>query len=128
MIHSTEDTVVWNVAQGERLVEIEVEEVPGQGCGTLPEKFVVTGRIVQPDGSPVEAATVWAVDKGLRSEEALGEATTDADGRYRIEYERAQPTETARPRSTRCPTDAATSSGPKKGSDFAIPNGLEAES
>jgi hypothetical protein len=47
--------------------------------------FVVTGTVTQ-DGEPLEGLTVRAVDRDLGGEEPLGEATTDADGRYRIGY------------------------------------------
>lgn len=47
--------------------------------------FVVTGTVTQ-DGEPLEGLTVRAVDRDLAAEEPLGAATTDADGRYRIEY------------------------------------------
>ncbi|MFC6942705.1 hypothetical protein ACFQE8_22550 [Salinirubellus sp. GCM10025818] len=46
---------------------------------------VVKGRITQ-DGTAASGLTVRAYDRDLRGHERLGEATTNADGRYRIAY------------------------------------------
>lgn len=48
--------------------------------------FLVHGRVVQGDGGGVPGLIVRAFDKDLRSEEPLGEATTDAVGAYEIRY------------------------------------------
>jgi peptidoglycan hydrolase-like protein with peptidoglycan-binding domain len=48
--------------------------------------MVVRGRVRQPDGSPLAGALVRAFDKDLRSEELLGEVTTDEAGRYEVTY------------------------------------------
>ncbi|HEY3871163.1 MAG TPA: neuraminidase-like domain-containing protein [Actinocrinis sp.] len=58
------------------------------------EEYAVSGRISWPDGTAAIGVVVRAVDKDLRSEEALGpyapdfdhETRTDGDGRYRIPY------------------------------------------
>ncbi len=51
---------------------------------------VVRGRVRRADGSVLAGASVRAFDKDLRSEEPLGEAPTDAQGRYQISYNAAQ--------------------------------------
>jgi peptidoglycan hydrolase-like protein with peptidoglycan-binding domain len=48
--------------------------------------MVVRGQVRQPDGSPFASALVRAFDMDLRSEELLGEVTTDEAGRYEITY------------------------------------------
>ncbi|MDN3514337.1 MAG: neuraminidase-like domain-containing protein [Candidatus Brocadia sp.] len=55
---------------------------PGEGR----EQFVVQGQIRQADGSPLVSGLVRAFDKDMRSEEQLGETTTDREGRYEIQY------------------------------------------
>lgn len=50
---------------------------------------IVTGFIRAEDGSPASGATVRAFDKDMRSEELLGEVSSDA-GRYVITYTEAQ--------------------------------------
>jgi peptidoglycan hydrolase-like protein with peptidoglycan-binding domain len=52
--------------------------------------MVVRGQVLQPDGSPFSSALVRAFDKDLRSEELLGEVTTDEAGRYEITYSAEQ--------------------------------------
>lgn len=53
---------------------------------STPEAFVVRGQIRQTDGSLLVGAIVRAFDRDLRSEQLLGETTTDKDGRYEITY------------------------------------------
>ena len=81
LIASTENSVLWNVAQGDTDVTIEVETV-----AVLPQRFVVLGHVRQADGRPLVNAPVRAFDRDLRSEQTLGEARTNAQGRYRITY------------------------------------------
>ena len=47
---------------------------------------IVRGQIREADGSLFGGAIVRAFDKDMRSEESLGEATTDPKGRYQIRY------------------------------------------
>jgi hypothetical protein len=51
-----------------------------------PKKFIVRGRLSQPDGSPLSGIIVRAYNKGLRSEQLLGEAVTDDNGGYEIKH------------------------------------------
>lgn len=48
--------------------------------------YNVTGRITLANGEPVSGVTVRAYDRDLRSQQLLGEATTDEDGHYEIIY------------------------------------------
>jgi hypothetical protein len=50
------------------------------------DPFRIEGRVLQADGTPV-AGEVRLVELRLRGETPLGRATTDAAGRYAIEYE-----------------------------------------
>lgn len=51
-----------------------------------PSVFSVSGVVRFADGTPAAGIGVFAVDRDLRAEEALGRATTDAAGAYRIAY------------------------------------------
>lgn len=85
-IKSTEESVLWNVKKGENPVTIEIDEsVREESKG-----FIVKGRIRQANKSPLVNGVVRAFDKDLRSEQLLGEACTDKEGRYEISYTRAQ--------------------------------------
>jgi hypothetical protein len=46
----------------------------------------VQGKICLADGTPVPGLRVTAFDRDFRSEQLLGKARTDAEGRYRITY------------------------------------------
>jgi hypothetical protein len=48
--------------------------------------FVVKGRVTHADGKPLFNATVRAFDRDLRTEEPLGDTTTDGTGHYEIRY------------------------------------------
>lgn len=48
--------------------------------------FTVRGQVRQADGKPLPGVSVSAFDRDLRSEQPLGNATTDAEGRYEIHY------------------------------------------
>lgn len=48
--------------------------------------FLVLGTIHHPNGKPLVKGKVIAFDRDLRGEQPLDEATTDAEGRYRIAY------------------------------------------
>jgi hypothetical protein len=51
-----------------------------------PKTSIVRGQLSQPDGSPLSGIKVRAYNKGLRSEQLLGEAVTDDNGNYKIEH------------------------------------------
>ncbi|MGH9929231.1 MAG: neuraminidase-like domain-containing protein, partial [Pyrinomonadaceae bacterium] len=83
LIKSTEDSVLWNVAAGNTEVVIEV----AISAASKPEEpFVVRGKVRDVDGNLLVGIVVQAFDKDLRSEELLGEATTNNAGEYEIRY------------------------------------------
>ena len=49
----------------------------------------VKGRIVGPDGKPLEGVTVNVYDKDLMVDDHLGEAVTPANGKFRVEFTQA---------------------------------------
>jgi Tc toxin complex TcA C-terminal TcB-binding domain/ABC toxin N-terminal region/Neuraminidase-like domain/Salmonella virulence plasmid 28.1kDa A protein len=55
---------------------------------TIP--LVVHGQVTWEDGRPVTGATVQALDQDLRGQETLGQAQTDVQGSYTIQYTTAQ--------------------------------------
>jgi hypothetical protein len=54
------------------------------------KQFIVTGNVLQPNGTPVVGAKVTAFDRDMRSEQRLGKATTSEAGRYKITYTAGQ--------------------------------------
>ena len=59
------------------------------GVGTQPER-VVKGAVRMFDGSAAAGLVVSAFDRGLRSEQALGQSQTDDRGFYQIRYSQEQ--------------------------------------
>src|SRR6185503_16981339 len=51
-----------------------------------PQAMKVRGQVRHSDGTILAGKTVRAFDKDLRTEELLGEQTTDSQGRYEIQY------------------------------------------
>jgi len=88
LVHSTEESVLWNVEAGDTqiLIEVVIPDAPPPNQEPKPEPFAVRGQVRQADGSPLISATVRAFDKDFRSEEALGEAITNQSGEYEIKY------------------------------------------
>ncbi|HHJ20366.1 MAG TPA: hypothetical protein ENJ84_11185 [Gammaproteobacteria bacterium] len=82
LVHSTEDSIIWNMPQGERVVTIEVEH----SAVEEPKEFVVRGTVKDETGDPQSGLQVRTVDVDLRREELLDEATTDSNGHYEITY------------------------------------------
>ncbi len=54
------------------------------------EAYIVRGTVRNPNGKPVVGAEVRVFDRDLRSEQLLGEGTTDKRGRYEISYTTAR--------------------------------------
>lgn len=54
--------------------------------GSRDDVFIVRGLVRQTDGTPFSGALVVAMDRDLRGEEVLGQATTNRDGYYEIRY------------------------------------------
>lgn len=86
LIKSTEDSVLWNVNQGETEITIEVELVTNNDPSVKQKPCVVSGAVRDANGNLVAGVIVRAFDRDLRSEERLGEASTDAKGSYEISY------------------------------------------
>lgn len=96
-IHSTENSVCWNVNAGETNIVIEVdagvsENPPTETTGTTettePEEpnWVVRGRVVNHELRGETGLCVVAVDKSIDSEVRLGKGTTGERGAYEIHY------------------------------------------
>ncbi|NLR82361.1 neuraminidase-like domain-containing protein [Chitinophaga eiseniae] len=84
ILSGSHDTKNWNVHETTEEIGLEVEPKSGQD-GV--QSAIVTGTVYQPDNTPAPRLTVKAFDKDLRSETALGEAITDANGKYSISYD-----------------------------------------
>lgn len=86
LIKSTKDLVLWNLEAGEKEITVTVD-MQGLGQPNQHQGFVVSGQVRMADDTPLaETLTVSAFDKDLRTEQLLGEAQTDRDGRYEIKY------------------------------------------
>ena len=55
-----------------------------------PDEYVVIGTVTDQAGKPMRGLKVVAYDQDLRYRQRLGDATTEADGRYAIRYRREQ--------------------------------------
>ena len=67
------------------------EPQPSDSDALPPEfEFLVRGQVIYKAGLPIEGVTVRAVHKELRRELLLGEATSDATGRFEIYYGNAR--------------------------------------
>jgi peptidoglycan hydrolase-like protein with peptidoglycan-binding domain len=64
--------------------------IEGRSVDAVVNAFTLHGTVRNPDGSPVPRITVKAFDRNLRAETLLGEAPTDADGKYEIHYRQQQ--------------------------------------
>lgn len=60
------------------------------GAGGEPPEFVVKGTVRLFDGSPASGVMVFAFDRDLRREQALGQSPTDKQGFYEIHYSARQ--------------------------------------
>jgi Tc toxin complex TcA C-terminal TcB-binding domain/Neuraminidase-like domain/Salmonella virulence plasmid 28.1kDa A protein len=88
LVHSTEDSVLWNV-QGDKtdiVIEGDFESDQPQSNGRQ-----VKGRVLFADGSAAAGLAVKAFDRDLRSEQELGEGRSDNQGLYQIDYRDARP-------------------------------------
>src|SRR5438067_13468335 len=52
--------------------------------------FVVQGRVIWSDLRPASGLTIDVLDMDLRGSQPLGRATTDADGKYSLQYTATQ--------------------------------------
>lgn len=84
LLHSTEAEVKWDMAEHEASFTVEIDE-------DLPANFTVRGHVVQPDGAPKAGVNVKAFERHLRKELELGEAKTDKDGTFVIQYTKSRP-------------------------------------
>src|SRR5215204_5556109 len=89
LLHSTEDSVLWNARMGDHEVEIEIDDSTGEGP-PMPENFVVRGRIVGHELRGLPGRHVVAVDKNVGGDVPLGEGTTGERGAYEIGYSGAR--------------------------------------
>jgi ribosomal protein L7/L12 len=65
---------------------VVLEPMPQPAEPSDHDAFNVFGQVLLSNGQPVEACTVRAFDRDLRSEQLLGETRTDRMGSYRITY------------------------------------------
>lgn len=92
LVHSTEDSVLWNVESEVTDIVIEVDFVQGQPQPDDPHKATleIKGVVRFVDGFPAAGLPVTAFDRDLRSEQELGKSQTDNQGSYLIHYSASQ--------------------------------------
>jgi len=78
------------LAQSDLISGAKPEEIVNLTIPIAEPVNVVKGRVAQVDGKPIVKAMVLAEDRDVRSEQLLGRAVTDNDGRYEISYTSAQ--------------------------------------
>ena len=79
--------------------KVPLAERAGDSRSVAPQRMIVTGRVLDPDGKPVRGAAIDIVGRprkpwvGASEEpsdhEILGQGESDADGRFRLEVPRA---------------------------------------
>ncbi|WP_319576108.1 neuraminidase-like domain-containing protein [uncultured Desulfobacter sp.] len=74
------DQIFWQLTPGDTTVGVTLNQ-PAQEV-----IYTVRGRVMEPDGSPIQGVTVRAFDIGLQGEALLGETVTDDEGGYLISY------------------------------------------
>lgn len=87
LIKSTENDVLWNVSESQKLVTIEIDVKPGESGSE--STLRVFGFVRSELGEPLQGVTVAAFDRDLRNEQPLGSAAA-REGRYEIRYSRSQ--------------------------------------
>jgi hypothetical protein len=65
--------------------EYEIPEADWSRVREALDAWTIIGRVVR-GGSPAQGVTVFAYDADLLQDDFLGSATTDAEGRFRIDY------------------------------------------
>jgi hypothetical protein len=96
LIRDTSDSILWNAREGDREIVIEVDR-PSEGTPVTQGtgiQFIIRGNISLADGRPLTDAVIRAFDKSLRSEQLLGDTTTDERGHYQITYRKPAKTTT----------------------------------
>ena len=88
LVHDTRALVVWNEerANHEMVIEGDFKPSPPQPS----EHREVKGHVLLADGSPANALVITALVRSLREERALGNAETDLQGFYLIDYSTAK--------------------------------------
>ena len=89
-VHSTVESVRWNITESQSGIEILI---PMEDL-KLSSPNVVEGIVTNLQAQPLSGLVVKAFNRDMRSETLLGEATTDAQGRYRITYPDLEPART----------------------------------
>jgi hypothetical protein len=80
LIHSTEDSVLWNVVNGEERIKISVS------LESLQEQYTVKGKVTDEANNPLSKLQVQAVRRYLRREISVGSSQTNEQGDYHIDY------------------------------------------
>jgi hypothetical protein len=87
LIHSTQDSVLWNVASGDIPVTIEVTAPPSkEEPGPEDRRYVVHGTVMKDYGRAVPDAAITVWRQRIRSRASLVEGSTSGDGSYRVSF------------------------------------------
>lgn len=89
MIHSTEESVLWNTHDPDTIVQI-VLDYPLTPTQPNNRQYHVTGKVINSFGLAVKEITVQAMIKTIGQEMCAGSTKTDKDGNYSMNYEVAK--------------------------------------
>ncbi|MBL0136047.1 MAG: carboxypeptidase regulatory-like domain-containing protein [Chitinophagaceae bacterium] len=92
LLHSTEQSVVWNMAEDQDNIEIILST--NSDKNVIEEKssgFTLTGMVKHLSGNPVAGINVVVSEKMLRSSKRLANTTTDSSGIYSFSLENQIP-------------------------------------
>lgn len=79
----SDDVALGDLLESSAYVEIDVENTT---VGDAQRGYFARGRVLEPDGTPVEPAVVSVVRQDMRSEVSLVSVNTDSDGRFIAAY------------------------------------------
>lgn len=85
LLHSTEDHILWNVAETDIDVTIEINE-PGVKPAQKQSRFEISGNVTHTNGNNVQGIGVRVSKKLFKTSESLKETKTDADGNYSLSF------------------------------------------
>nr|WP_320014950.1 neuraminidase-like domain-containing protein [uncultured Desulfobacter sp.] len=89
LLQTTSDDLLWHAGRTKNDVVIQAPMEAGMEPHLL-SGYAVRGVVRNPRGSGLPGLVVRVFDRDMRSEQLLGKAKTDADGKYEIEYSRNQ--------------------------------------
>ncbi len=95
LLHSTEDSVLWNVQAGDTPVTIIVD-IPSHD--KQPQTFGIKGRVSSRVSAAVGGLHVVVVDRCVGADQTLAETLTDSRGNYEVSFSNADVLQRGKPK------------------------------